>query len=70
MQLRAIGAERATVSTSRKLAGITRREQLNEDIRVLAAEAGRLGITKQEIAEAVGLKKAALYLVLTGKSYG
>ena len=69
-QLREVGAERAKVSTSRKLDGITRREQLNEEIRVLAAEAGRLNISKQEIAEAVGMAKATLYLVLTRKSYG
>lgn len=67
--LREIGERRALVSTSRTLAGITAREACNEDIRVLAAEAGRLNITKMEIAEAVGLKKATLYLVLTGKSY-
>lgn len=68
-RLRDVGARRAQHSTAKNLAGVAAREACNEEIRVLAAEAGRLGITKVEIAEAVGLKKASLYLVLSGKTY-
>jgi hypothetical protein len=69
-QLREAGDRRATYSAHRTLAGRQELAAAYQDIRVLAAEAGRLGITKLQIAEAVGLKRAALYNVLTGKTGG
>lgn len=68
--LREAGSRRAEHSSSRTLAGRQALNQAFEDIRVLAAEAERLRVTKLEVAEAVGLKRAALYNILSGKAGG
>ena len=69
-QLREAGERRALHSAQRTLAGRQELAAAYQDIRVLAAEAGRLGLAKIQVAEAVGLKRAALYNVLTGKTGG
>lgn len=70
VQLREAGERRAAHSAQKTLAGRRELEAAYQDIRVLAAEAGRLNLTKLQVAEAVGLKRAALYNVLSGKTGG
>lgn len=68
-ELRRAGDIREHNSNARDLEGTTAREKAYKDIRRLAAEAEKLGLTRAQIGDAVGLKRAALYLVLSEKRY-
>jgi hypothetical protein len=69
-ELREAGERRAKYSTARSTIGRLSLDEAYRDIRVLAAEADRLQLTKVQVAEAVGVKRAALYNILTGKAGG
>lgn len=66
-KLKDAGRRRASANRHR-LEGLVQLKGAYEDIRVLAAEAGRLGITRVRVAEAVGVSRQNLHLILSGKT--
>jgi CRP-like cAMP-binding protein len=63
-QLRDAGTRRASANRHR-FDGLQQLNQAYQDIRVYAAEAGPLGITRAQVAEAVGVTRQQLYIILT-----
>jgi len=64
-KLRAAGARRASANRHR-WDGMQQLTTAFEDIRVYAAEAERIGVSKKRIAEAVGVSRQQLHNILTG----
>jgi hypothetical protein len=63
-QLRDAGDRRASANRHR-LEGMQQLNAAYEDIRVYAAEAERLGITRKQVADAVGVTRQQLHNILT-----
>lgn len=66
-RLREAGTRRATANRQ-TLAGRTQLDRAYTDIRVLEPEAKRVGLTREQIAEAVGVSRAQLHNILTHKT--
>jgi len=69
-QLIDAGELRARHSAKRKLEDVIAKNKAYDDIRKLAVEAFELGLTRTQVADAVGVSRNALHDILTGKSGG
>lgn len=69
-ELKVLGARRAEHSTSRRTAGRIALDAVYADIRAVVPEAERVGLTRIQVAEALGIGRAALYNILSGKAGG
>lgn len=67
IQLRDAGKRRAEANRH-TLPGLQALSQAYEDIRAWTAEATRLGVTKGQVAEAVGVSRTQLFNILSGKT--
>jgi hypothetical protein len=68
-ELREAGQKRASFSSSRSLnSGMESLYEAYDDIRELTAKAESAGIDRQTIADTVGLSRAQLYNILTGRT--
>lgn len=66
-RLVAAGRKRAT-SSRHNATGLAALDDAYNEIRVVAAEATRVGLTRNEMAEAVGVGRAQLYNIISGKT--